>query len=100
MTLFRDEQRKFSLARTLTALWSALCMAVVIYELTSKTHYSVNNVTWAFLSTIELALIAWAGGPRIAQYIAPQIGTAIGSISAAIRSKAAGDETSTNNPKS
>ena len=46
----------------------------------------VPNTVLIFLSGIELALIAWAGGPRIAQYIGPQIGKLGNAIAAAKRS--------------
>lgn len=82
--LFRDERGSKSLARHALVFVLLLIAGLAIYEAYDPTH-AVNNTVWATLSAIAMGLIAWAGGPRIAQYLAPQIGAVASGASTALR---------------
>jgi hypothetical protein len=69
MSMLRDERNKVSSGRALLWLWSLVSLYMVVTH-----HATLDNVTYAFLSTIEMALIGWNAGPRIAQYIFPNLG--------------------------
>lgn len=69
--LLHDERGKPSMARTLLFFWTVQCGIVIWLPW-------VTVGALALCGSIETALIAWAAGPRIAQYIGPQI-AAVGS---------------------
>jgi hypothetical protein len=75
MSLFNDEQQNMSSARVLLWLWSGMCMYMVVG------HFKeVDNGVLAFMSGIEMALVGWAAGPRVMQYLGPQIGRAAAAV--------------------
>jgi hypothetical protein len=78
MSLFTDEQQNTSRARVLLWMWSLMCMYLVLWH-----HQTLDNGVLAFMSGVEMALIGWAAGPRIMQYLAPQIGNAARGIAQA-----------------
>ena len=45
----------------------------------------VPNAAYALLGTIFTGLLAWAAGPRIAQYLLPQIGAVAQGIGASLK---------------
>jgi hypothetical protein len=79
MTLFRDERGNLSAARILLTAWLSLAAGIVIFRPTAE------NAVLALLSGIALPLIAWAAGPRIAQYIGPQAGAVAAGVGASVR---------------
>lgn len=84
--IFQDESGSFSSARCLLWLWSAVTLWAVAVDATHAGD-ALSNAAWGVLSGVEVALIAWAGGPRIAQYIAPQIGAVAAGVAAAVRDR-------------
>ena len=43
----------------------------------------VAGAAWTLLGSLIIALASWAGGPRIASYLAPQIGRTASAIASA-----------------
>lgn len=78
--LVQDERGHLSSARVLLWLWSLVSLALVLLA-----WREVPNPVLAFLSGVEIALIAWAGGARIAQYLGPQVGAAAAGVGASLR---------------
>ncbi len=72
MSLLRDEQGGWSTARCAFWLTLFVALALVVLDATGTTNTRTEGYT--MLGTVVLALAAWAGGPRIGQYLAPQIG--------------------------
>jgi hypothetical protein len=75
MSLLRDEKGGYSMARTLLLTWTVFAMSVIVWKID---HLSQPLLT--FLSSVYLFLASWAAGPRMAQYIAPQIAAAANAI--------------------
>lgn len=73
MSVFKDEKGQWSAARVFTGVWLANGIAYLWCG-------NPDNAALAFLSGIALPLICWAAGPRIAQYIAPQIGATVKAV--------------------
>src|SRR5436309_3111518 len=84
--MLHDERGKKSLGRALLIAWSVNAFVAIGYELFSSTHYQLSNAAWAVISSVEVALIAWNAGPRIAQYLGPQIGAVAKGVGEALRS--------------
>ena len=74
MSLLRDEQGSLSTARC--AFWITLLVALALAVLDATGATNTRPEGYTMLGTVVLALAAWAGGPRIGQYLAPQIGKA------------------------
>lgn len=83
-TLLRDERGNLSAARV--ALFSALAFEFGYIPLFHAT--GSIGVVLAFFTALDTALIAWAAGPRIAQYIGPQVGAAVQGVANAARALA------------
>ena len=81
MSLLRDEQGSLSTARC--AFWLTLIVTLVLIVLHAFGLARPPEAAYTLLGTVVLALAAWAGGPRIGQYIAPQIGRAAAALSRA-----------------
>ncbi|MEA3244798.1 MAG: hypothetical protein U9Q74_01450 [Gemmatimonadota bacterium] len=86
--LIHDEKGKLSVARC--GLWltigvALVVMAVDVHLVVSGAEARVPNTVYALLGTMFTAFAAWAGGPRIAQYLAPQVGQVASGIAAAAR---------------
>lgn len=64
----KDEQGSWSSARI--GMWTNLA-AIYLYVLLAEVP---SPVVLAPLASIELGFMGWAAGPRIAQYLLPQIG--------------------------
>lgn len=78
MSLFRDERGKVSLARV-------LLFVVVIYTLglvaaDSFIALGVGGAVWSMLSGMVVVFVGWAAGPRLAQYLFPQLAAFVSSI--------------------
>ena len=84
MSVFRDEKGNVSMARVAVAYWLALCG----YAVAAALHGArPDNAVWAVLSGVAVALVSWAAGPRIAQYLAPQAGATAQAAAQALRAK-------------
>jgi hypothetical protein len=82
LELVEDERGRLSTARSLLWGWSIYSLCFL-----SLTWATVSNGALSFLSAVEVALIAWAAGPRIAQYLGPQVGAAAAAVGQALREK-------------
>lgn len=78
--LIQDERGQLSTARTLLWVWTAFTLALL-----ALAWREVPNGVLSLLSAVEIALVAWAGGPRIAQYLAPQVGAAASAVGQSLR---------------
>jgi hypothetical protein len=84
MTLIKDEQRHYSMSRVLVFVWTVVIIAMLVVNSACLTQPLLT-----FLSSVYLFLCSWAAGPRIAQYLGPQIGSiasAIGQSKASLNS--------------
>ena len=73
MSLLRDEQGSWSSARC--SFWLSLLVALgCVVADTIFAAVAVPNAAYSLLGTIVVATASWAAGPRIAQYLAPQLG--------------------------
>jgi hypothetical protein len=83
--ILADEKGNLSAARVL--LVASLAFTAVIIIADSLLWADVPNAAYALLGTIFTGLLAWTAGPRIAQYILPQIGAIAGGIGASVKRK-------------
>lgn len=75
--VFSDERGNWSAARVFFMLWTA----IVVWA----SWYRPAEAFWPVAATVMLGLLSWAAGPRIAQYLAPQVGAAAQATAAAVR---------------
>ena len=80
--ILRDERGSLSAARIF--LFASLVFTAVIIVVDSLLWATVPNAAYALLGTIFTGLLAWAAGPRIAQYFGPQIGAVASGIGTAL----------------
>jgi hypothetical protein len=76
MSLLRDEQRNYSTSRVLLLIWTTVIIGVIIWK-----DATVSQALLTFFSSIYLFLATWAAGPRMVQYLAPQISAMVNSVS-------------------
>ena len=87
---FQDEQGALSLGRILLTSFLAFIAFLVLVDTFLK--FEVPAPAYALLGGLATGLLAWVGGPRIAQYIAPQIGVIAQGVGAAARRMARTDD--------
>jgi hypothetical protein len=75
LALIRDENGKPSTSRV--AFWIVLLTTLGIILICPA---RIPQAAYSLLGGTIIALASWAAGPRIAQYIGPQIGAAAGAI--------------------
>ena len=80
--ILKDERGSFSAARTF--LFGSLVFTGTIIVLDSL-MLGVPEIAYTLLGSLNVGLLAWAGGPRVAQYLAPQIGSVAAGIAKAVR---------------
>jgi hypothetical protein len=80
--LLRDERGTVSAARTF--LLGVLLFTGTIIVLDSII-LAVPEIAYTLLGSLNVGLVAWAGGPRVAQYLAPQIGAVASGIAKAVK---------------
>ena len=80
--ILKDERGSLSAARI--SLFVSLAFTAAIIVADSLLWATVPNAAYALMGTIFTGLLAWAAGPRIAQYILPQIGAVTSGIAAAL----------------
>ena len=80
--ILTDERGTLSAARTF--LFGSLVFTGTIIVLDSLI-LGVPEIAYPLLGSLNVGLLAWAGGPRVAQYLAPQIGAAAAGIAKAIK---------------
>lgn len=87
--LVTDEKGKLSTARL--GLWLTISSALAVMGLDTYaaifvgTKPPVPNTVYALLGTMFTAFAAMVGGPRMAQYLAPQVGSVASGIASAVR---------------
>jgi hypothetical protein len=84
-----DEQSGVSSARIGMWATSLLIFALVIIDSVlaiQQSKISIPAAPYAILSTMFLGFVSWAAGPRIAQYLGPQIGQVASGIAQAVQS--------------
>ena len=81
--ILADEKGNPSAARVL--LVASLVFTATIIVADSLLWATVPNAAYALMGTIFTGLLAWTAGPRIAQYILPQIGAIASGIGAVVR---------------
>jgi hypothetical protein len=85
--LVTDEKGKLSASRVglwLTLLSAGAVIAVDVYQ-TLQNKTPIPNTVYSLQGTMFMAFASWAAGPRIAQYLGPQIGAVAQGIGAANR---------------
>ena len=80
--LLSDEKGKVSAARTLLVGEMLYTGILILFDIVL--WGDVSNAIYALLGTIFTGLLAWAAGPRIAQYLLPQIGAVAQGIGASL----------------
>lgn len=82
MNVFRDEKGKCSMARIAFAVTLCITLGLCIADALSPT-INMPDAGYSLLGTVVIALAGWAGGPRVLQYLGPQIGKVAAGISQA-----------------
>ena len=80
--ILTDERGTLSAARVL--LTASMVFIAVIIVLDS-TFWDVPEPAYVLLGSWGIGLLAWAGGPRVAQYLAPQVGAVASGIAQAAK---------------
>ena len=80
--IVRDEQGSLSAARVFLA--ASLIFTGIIIVLDATIWY-VPEPANSLLGGLTVGLVAWAGGPRVAQYLAPQVGAVTSGIAQAAK---------------
>ena len=73
-----DENGKPSAARVLLVLCLIFTAVLIIFD--TVLWGSVGSDIYSLLSVIFIGLLSWAGAPRLAAHILPQIGAAASGI--------------------
>lgn len=82
MSLVRDEQNGVSTARVGFWVWTVFTIALIAAVVTGRAT-DPGQAVWTLVGGVYMGLITWAAGPRMAQYLAPAIGSVARSIGAA-----------------
>ena len=78
-SLWHDEKGNVSAARVFFAVWTVVvCVAA---------WRAPADPFWPMATSVLLGLLSWAAGPRIAQYLAPQISGAAKATADALKEK-------------
>ena len=80
--ILADEKGNLSAARVLLVATLAFTATIIVAD--SLLWATVPNAAYALLGTIFTGLLAWTAGPRIAQYLGPQIGAVASGIGASL----------------
>jgi hypothetical protein len=86
--LVEDEKGKLSASRVglwLTVLLALTTVAVDIALTVHAVKAQIPNTVYSLEGTMFIAFASWAGGPRVAQYLGPQLGQVATGIAAATR---------------
>jgi len=80
--ILTDERGNLSAARTF--LFGSLAFTGTLIVLDSMI-WDVPEPAYVLLGSLVIGLVAWAGGPRVAQYLAPQVGAVASGIAQAAK---------------
>jgi hypothetical protein len=84
--LVTDEQGKMSAARVglwITVAESLIVVAIDVHLAIANASARVPNTVYALLGTQFTIFAMWAAGPRIAEYIGPQLGKVVSALATA-----------------
>ena len=84
-TILHDEQGNWSMGRIL--LLGSLVLTFLLIVIDTFVEAEVPGPAYALLGTVFTGLLAWVAGPRIAQYVGPQMGAVASGISQAAKSR-------------
>ena len=79
-----DEKGKLSAARLLLLLSLVFTAALIVFDVVL--WGDVSSDVYSLLGVVFTGLLAWSAGPRMAQYLAPQIGAVASGIAQAVKS--------------
>lgn len=82
-TLLKDERGNWSSARC--SWWLVVTLVVGAVYVDTLTVREVSAGAWTILGTLVMFTGGWAAGPRMAQYLFPQIGATVQAIGQAAR---------------
>ena len=80
--ILSDESGKPSAARILLCV--CLAFTAVIITADALLWATVPHAAYSLLTTVEIGLLSWAAGPRIAQYLLPGIGQVTAGVASAL----------------
>jgi len=80
--IVKDERGSLSAARVFLAISLAFTGIIIILD---STIWEVPEPAYSLLGGLTVGLVAWAGGPRMAQYLAPQVGAVASGIAQAVK---------------
>lgn len=63
-----DREGHYHLGKVMLAIWTGACLFLIL-----TAWRDVPNAVLGFLSGVELALVSWVAGPRVAERLAPAI---------------------------
>lgn len=85
MSVLQDERGRWSAARVFLAVWLANALLYVWRRPESESL----GLVLTFFSGVAIPLIVWTAGPRIAEYLGPQVGAVTGAVAESAKSLAA-----------
>ena len=80
--IVRDERGSLSAARVFLAASLAFTGIIIVLD---STIWDVPEPAYSLLGALTVGLVAWAAGPRMAQYLAPQVGAVASGIAQAAK---------------
>jgi hypothetical protein len=80
--IITDEQGNMSAARVFLACTLLFTAIIIVLD---SVAWDVPGAAYTLLGSLGVGLLAWAGGPRVAQYVAPQIGAVASGIAKSIK---------------
>ena len=86
--LLEDEGRDLSAARC--GMWVTVALVLMIVTIDTvltivNAPARIPNTVYGLMGTMFVSFASWAAGPRIAEYLAPQLGAAVQGLSGAAR---------------
>ena len=80
--ILHDERGTPSAARTFLFGFLVFTAAIIILD---SVFWDVPEVIYTLLGSINVGLMAWAGGPRAMQYLGPQVSGVAAGIAKAVK---------------
>ena len=80
--MLTDERGNLSAARTLLSIFLAFTGTLIVLD---SVAWDVPDPAYVLLGSIGVGLLAWAAGPRVAEYLGPQMGAVASGIAQAIK---------------
>ena len=81
--IVKDERGSLSAARVFLAASLIFTGAIIVLD---STLWDVPEAVYSLLGGLAVGLVAWAGGPRVAQYLGPQVAGVAAGIAQAVKS--------------